>query len=119
MTGLSRLLVLLAITSAAHAQGPSADWRTITTAHFRVHYPSPYATWATTAASRLESIRGAVAKEIGSDPPQMIDVIVSDPIAQANGYAYSTLDAPRIVFFTDPPAPRTVISALSTRGSTP
>ena len=114
MTRLSRLLVLLAIASAAHAQGPSADWRTITTAHFRVHYPAPYETWATAAASRLESIRSAVIREVGFDTPDTIDVIVSNPIAQANGLAYSLLGAPRIVFYTDPPAPDEQIGAYST-----
>lgn len=114
MTRWPRLLALLAIAFAARGQGPSAVWRTITTAHFRVHYPAPYETWATAAASRLESIRSAVAKEVGFDPPQTIDVIVSNPIARANGFAYSTLDAPRIVFFTDPPAPDEQIGAYST-----
>jgi hypothetical protein len=114
MPRLSRLIVLLAIASATHAQGPSAQWRTITTAHFRVHYPASYETWATAAASRLESIRAAVTKEVGFEPPQTIDVIVANPIAQANGAAYSLLDTPRIVFFTDPPAPDEQIGAYST-----
>ena len=114
MPRLSRLFVLLAIASAAHAQGPSAQWRTITTAHFRVHYPAPYETWATVAASRLESIRSAVTKEVGFEPPQTIDVVVENPIAQANGAAYSLLDTPRIVFFTDPPAPDEQIGAYGT-----
>ncbi|HEX7420783.1 MAG TPA: hypothetical protein VF505_12910, partial [Thermoanaerobaculia bacterium] len=114
MPRLSRLFVLLAIASAAHAQGPTAQWRTIATAHFRVHYPAPYETWATAAASRLESIRSAVTKEVGFEPPQTIDVIVANPIAQANGLAYSLLNTPRIVFFTDPPAPDEQIGAYST-----
>lgn len=114
MPRLSRLFVLLAIASAARAQGPSAQWRTITSAHFRVHYPAAYETWATSAASRLESIRSAVTKEVGFVPPQTIDVIVANPIAQANGLAYSLLNAPRIVFFTDPPGPDEQIGAYST-----
>lgn len=114
VTRFPRLLVLLAFAFAARAQGPAAAWRTITTAHFRVHYPAPFETWATAAAARLESIRGAVAKEVGFDPPQTIDVIVTNPIAQANGMAYSTLDAPRIVFFTEPPPADEQLGAYST-----
>src|ERR1700674_766542 len=103
MTRLARFLALIAIASAARAQGPSADWRTITTAHFRVHYAKEYEAWAMRAASRLESIRAAVVKEVGFDPPQRIDVIVGNPVASYNGVAWPILDAPRILFFTEPP----------------
>src|SRR5712691_4200405 len=96
MTRTLSLFALLAMTSAAYAQGPSADWRTITTAHFRMHYPRQYEVWATRAASRIESIRAAVVKEVGFDPPQRIDVVISNPIAAPNGFAWPFLDAPRI-----------------------
>jgi hypothetical protein len=89
----------------ASAQKAHEDWRTIETAHFRVHYPREYEQWSMRAASRLESIRGEVAKEIGFEPPQKIDVLVGNPIAQANGAAYPLLDTPRIIFFTEPPGP--------------
>lgn len=113
MTRTLRLFALLAIASAAHAQGPSADWRTITTPHFRVHYPAQYEAWATRAASRVESIRAAVVKEVGYDPPSLIDVIVSNPIAQANGFAYALVDSPRLVFYAQPPGPEEQIGAYS------
>ncbi|HEX9160639.1 MAG TPA: hypothetical protein VF980_02950 [Thermoanaerobaculia bacterium] len=113
MTRLTPIMALLAMAVAAHAQGPSADWRTFTTAHFRVHYPAPYQAWAARAASRIESIRSAVVKEVGFDPPQVIDVIVSNPIAQANGSAWPFLDAPRILFYTEPPGPDEQIGAFS------
>ena len=103
MTRLARLLALIAIASAARAQGPSADWRTITTAHFRVHYAKEYEAWAMRSASRLESIRAAVVKEVGFDPPQRIDVIVANPAASYNGVAWPILDAPRILLFAEPP----------------
>ena len=60
--------VFLAVT-AVRAQGPSADWQTITTPHFRVHYPKEYAAWSERAASRLESIHAAVTHEVGFNPP--------------------------------------------------
>jgi hypothetical protein len=106
-------LVLLVIACGAQAQGPSADWRTITTAHFRVHYPAEYEQWAMRAASRIESIRAAVVKEVGFDPPQRIDIVISNPIASPNGYAWPVLDAPRIVFYTEPPGPEEQIGAYS------
>lgn len=85
------------------AQAPSADWRTATTPHFRVHYPLQYEAWSLRAASRLESIREAVIREVGFAPPQVIDVIVGNPLAEPNGLAFPLLDAPRMVFYAEPP----------------
>lgn len=88
-----------------YAQAPSAAWRTVETPHFRVHYPDEYAEWALRAASRLESIRTEVAREIGFAPPQRIDVLVVNPIAEANGVAWPLLDTPRMVLYAEPPGP--------------
>ena len=48
-------LSLLLFCPAVFAQGPELQWRTVTTKHFRVHYPVPYEAWSLRAASRLES----------------------------------------------------------------
>jgi hypothetical protein len=90
---------------ALYAQAPSADWRTVETAHFRVHYPAEYEAWSMRAASRLESIREAVSKEVGFAPPQVVDVLVMNPVAQANGAALPLLASPRMIFFAEPPGP--------------
>jgi hypothetical protein len=100
------LLILFAIVSPAlYAQSPAADWRTIETAHFRVHFPREYEPWAARAASRLESIREAVSKEVGFTPQQVVDVVVMNPIASANGSAWPLLKSPRMIFFVEPPGP--------------
>ncbi|HYK02150.1 MAG TPA: hypothetical protein VE974_10365 [Thermoanaerobaculia bacterium] len=101
------LLLLLATTAAA--QSPSAEWRTIETAHFRVHYPREYEEWAVRAAGRLESIREAVSAEVGFAPPQTIDVVVMNPGAEANGEAWTYLDTPRMILWTEAPGPEEVI----------
>ena len=88
---------------SAHAQPPSADWRTYDTPHFRVHFPAEYEQWATRAASRLEAVRTAVVTEVGYDPPEKIDVVVQNPIAQPNGIAWPFLDAPRIELYAEAP----------------
>jgi hypothetical protein len=98
-------LLLILLGPALYAQGPDADWRTIETKHFRVHYPREYEEWSMRAASRLESIREAVSKEVGFAPPQVVDVLVMNPIAQANGSAWPLLDTPRMIFFAEPPGP--------------
>ncbi|MDQ3282261.1 MAG: hypothetical protein M3Q69_12705 [Acidobacteriota bacterium] len=105
------LLALLAAATVAHAQSPAAAWRTIETPHFRVHYPREYEEWSARAAGRLESIREAVSAEAGFTPPQKIDVLVMNPIAQANGSAWPFLDTPRMIFFTEPPGPDEQIGA--------
>jgi len=87
------------------AQTPAADWRTIETPHFRIHYPKPFEAWTMRAASHLESIRDAVARETGYAAETKADVIVIDPIARANGLTYSLLDTPRIVLYAEPAEP--------------
>ena len=100
------IVLLLLFAAPVFAQAPSDNWRTLTTAHFRVHYPRPYEAWATKAASRLESVRDAVVREVGFDPPQTTDVLVENPFAETNGLTISLLDTPRIVLWTEPPEPR-------------
>ena len=102
-------LAWLAVSGAARAQGPAADWRTLTTPHFRVHYPASSETWTRGAAARLESIRRRVVEEVGYDPPEVVDVLVSDPVADANGEAIPFLGWPRMILWTSPPGPESEI----------
>ncbi|MFL6193806.1 MAG: hypothetical protein ACJ75H_06515 [Thermoanaerobaculia bacterium] len=101
------LLFLLPLPAAA--QGPAADWRTLTTAHFRVHYPAASEAWTRAAAARLESIRDRVVAEVGYDPPEVVDVVVSDPVADPNGQAIPFLGWPRMILWTSPPGPTSEI----------
>ncbi|HEX7181447.1 MAG TPA: hypothetical protein VF756_06360 [Thermoanaerobaculia bacterium] len=103
------LLALLLLPLPTLAQGPSADWRTIRTPHFRVHYPAPSEAWTQRAAARLESIRERVAAEVGYAPPEVVDVLVSDPVADPNGMAVPILGWPRMVLWTSPPGPESVL----------
>ncbi|HEV2720374.1 MAG TPA: hypothetical protein VG323_10185, partial [Thermoanaerobaculia bacterium] len=93
---------MLFAATAAFAQAPSADWRTLRTPHFRIHYPAEYEAWTLRAAARLESVRDAVVREVGFDPPQTTDVLVGNPRAEANGLTIAMLDTPRIVLWTEP-----------------
>ena len=97
----------------ALAQAPGADWRTVGTRHFRLHYTAPAEAWALRAAARLESIRERVVVEVGYDPPEVTDVLVTDPVAQANGMAFPVLGSPRMVLWTSPPGPASVIGFYS------
>ena len=102
---MKRLLCILFLAPALFAQGPANDWRTIELPHFRVHYPVEYEAWAMRAAERLESTRELVSAEVGFTPPQTIDVIVINPLAEPNGLAWPLLDSPRMIFYAEPPGP--------------
>jgi Tol biopolymer transport system component len=104
MNRITALLVVL-LAPALFAQGPSAEWRTIALPHFRVHYPAEYEAWAMRAAERLEAIRKDVSSEVGFTPPQIIDVLITNPIAEPNGSAWPLLDTPRMIFYAEPPGP--------------
>src|SRR5438445_10755343 len=58
----------------ACAQGPDARWRTITTAHFRIHFPAEYESWAMRAASDIASVRSAVVREVAFAPEKVTDI---------------------------------------------
>lgn len=105
-------LLALFLAPLAFAQTPADDWRTIELPHFRVHYPRQYEAWATRAAERLESIRVEVSKEVGFTPAQTIDVLVANPIADANGSAWPFLDTPRMIFWAEPPGPDEQLGAF-------
>ena len=107
------LLLALFLALPALAQSPAADWRTIETPHFRVHFPAESEAWARRSAERLESIRERVAAEIGFTPPERVDVLVTDPVANANGMALPILGWPRLVLWTSPPGPESTIGHYS------
>jgi hypothetical protein len=67
-------------------------------------------------ASKLESIRIVVDAEVGYLPSDIADVIVADPVAQANGSAWPFLGAPRMIFWTSPPPPASALGHESDWG---
>jgi hypothetical protein len=97
------VVVGLLAAAALRAQPASAPWRTIETAHFRVHFPAPYEAWAARTAAAIEGIHERVTDFVGFRPARKIDVLVQDPLAEANGIAYPFLDRPVIVLWTSPP----------------
>jgi WD40-like Beta Propeller Repeat len=99
------LLAGIALFSAAvsMAESPSAPWRTVETAHFRVHFPAPFEPWARRAAAAIESIHDRVTEAVGWRPDRPIEVLIGDPQAAANGMAFPFLDRPAIVLWASPP----------------
>jgi hypothetical protein len=87
------------------SQGPDAEWRTVETTHYRIHYTRQAEAWALRASARLESVRARVSREVGYLAPQVTDVLVMDPAARANGSAWPFLRRPRMLLWTTPPGP--------------
>ncbi len=96
-------LLALALTSSALAQGPSADWRTLSTPHFHVSFPSEFEAFARHAGESLEAAYPRVIASIAGSPPLPIEVVVRDPRGTANGAAIPWLDRPQIVLWAYPP----------------
>src|SRR2546428_691106 len=66
--------VIVLAAFAAQGQGPDAEWRTLTTQHFRIHYPLEYEAWAKRAALGPGGIRhgaGGTHHRIG--PAEQLD----------------------------------------------
>ncbi|MEO8216187.1 MAG: hypothetical protein ABI718_03805 [Acidobacteriota bacterium] len=107
MTSRFLLLLLLSFSfsSKALCQTPSADWRTIETSHFRFHFPSQFEDWTRAAAGKMESVRSDVMAAVGYEPKEKVDVLVMDPVAEANGSAWPILGRARIILWTSPPGP--------------
>jgi hypothetical protein len=98
---------------ASFAQAPHDDWRTITTEHYRIHYPAEYEQWTRHAAGKLEAVRALVAPSIGYEPREITDVIVADPLAVPNGSAWPFLGSPRMVLWASPPGPGSMLAHQS------
>lgn len=108
-----RLLLrsLLGIVFAAAPAGaqyltrPARNWETITTANFRIHYPTEMRAWVMPVAERMESYAAAVHDLVGSKPATPTTVLVEDPSNVANGFAVPLLDGPTIFLWPTPPTP--------------
>src|SRR3954468_2718722 len=80
---------------AARAQivtRPHLDWRTVRTEHFAVHYPREMEARTLDPVPRLEAIHAEVAALVGHAPAARVTVVVEDPSAAANGFAFPFLD---------------------------
>jgi hypothetical protein len=95
-------------------QAPHAAWRTIRTAHYRIHYPLVLSDWAQDVASRVEGIHGAVVKLVGYESPKPIQVVLMDPMEEANGFTVPFLPYPFVILWrTQPDSDQLHAGALS------
>jgi WD40-like Beta Propeller Repeat len=88
--------------SVAPAQlAPNANWRTIRTAHFLVHFTPPLESAARRAAAAAETAFAQLSREL--TPPRVpIDLVLADNVDVTNGYA-TPFPTNRIVVYANPP----------------
>ena len=103
------------IASALLLAAPSfaADWQTIHTEHFNVHFSSEHTDFAKSTAVELEIVRTKVLEQQNRALDKIVDVVVFDPLNAANGFALPTSNNPVMALFTTPPQSDTVISNSS------
>ncbi len=97
-------LVLLGVAAGAHpaaAQRPDAEWRTIATPHFRVHFEPQSEEVARRAAASAEWAYGELSREL-VPPRGTIELVVSDDVDFSNG-STTTFPTNRIVVYALPP----------------
>ena len=82
---------------------PAEDWRTLEVPGYHLHFPAPAEPWARHVAARLPAVRERVAKTVGWDAHEVVDIVLADPIAQPNGAAWPLLGRPRLVLLLTPP----------------
>lgn len=100
------LLGVPVLRAAAQMPRPWLDWRTVRTAHFILHYPEHYRAWSLALAARIEGVRSQVQSVVGFAPDKLVHIVIDDPVNDANGTAFTTLDAPTIVLWPTAPDPR-------------
>ena len=95
---------------------PWLQWQTVHAGRFDVHYPAELSAWAQFVAERMPGIDSAVTKLVGYSPPTRVHIVVEDPFDVSNGFAFTLLDKPVIVFWASPPDPRESIGQFRTWG---
>ena len=119
-TALVIVLALLAIeSSSAGAQlfaRPWLHWQTLQAGRFDVHYPDELAQWSRFVAERLPAVDSAVGRLVGYSPPGRVQIVIDDPFDISNGFAFTVIDDPVIVFWASPPDPREGIGQFRTWG---
>ena len=113
---LALALVLGARRGSAQTVRPWLDWRSVETDNFIFHFPARYRDWTLALAARMEGVREQVGKVVGFLPPRRVHIVVDDPTNDADGSAFTPLDAPTIVLYPTPPSPREEIGNFSVWG---
>ncbi len=105
-----RLLRVLGLVAAAALTAsplraqlpPDARWYTFDTPHFRVHFTEGLEPLARRAGERAETARAEIAATLVRPPAGRVDLVISDNVDFANGYA-TPFPTNRVVIYAHPP----------------
>lgn len=95
---------------------PWLPWHTLQVGRFDVHYPAELAQWSRFVAERLPAVDSAVGRLVGYSPPGRVQIVIDDPFDISNGFAFTVIDHPVIVFWASPPDPRESIGQFRAWG---
>jgi len=105
-------LLALPVQAAPRIQAPDAAWITFTTPHYRIHCPAAFEAFGRDVAARVEGVHARYLGLVGYAYPKPIDILILDPMMEANGLAYPFLARPFVVLWRTPPDPDSPIGHL-------
>jgi hypothetical protein len=104
------LALLAAAAAPLRAQlPPDAPWRTFDTEHFRVHFTPELEPLARRAGGRAEAAYARLAETFVRPPSGKVELVVTDHVDYANGYA-TPFPTNRVVIFAHPPSSEPTLS---------
>ncbi len=113
-TAAAWLLLLSAGLRAApgRVQAPDAAWLTFTTPHYRIHCPAAFRAFGAEVAGRVEGVHAQYLGLVGfayENPRKPIDILILDPVLEANGMAIPLLPRPQVILWKTPPEADSII----------
>src|SRR5688572_18829243 len=81
------LLSIVALDAGAASYPPDYRWRTITTAHFRIHFHQGEEDLAQRAAAIAERVHSRVTPLLDYEPASRTDIVLTDNVDVSNGSA--------------------------------
>lgn len=98
---LAAVLLALAAAPAFSQVAPDADWQTISTRHFSIHFTPELEESARRAAVSAEEAYAALAARL--EPPRTpLDIVLADNVDYSNGFT-TQFPTNRIVVYAHPP----------------
>jgi hypothetical protein len=95
--------------AAPHIQSPDAAWLTFTTVHYRIHCPKAFEAFGREVAGRVEGIHARYLGLVGFVYEKPIDILILDPVMEANGMALPFFDRPHVVLWKSEPEADSVV----------
>jgi len=105
----SGIVLPVLLQAAPHTQAPDAAWRTFSTTHYRIHCPKIFEAFGRDVAGRVEGIHAQYLGLVGFVYEKPIDILILDPVLEANGMALPLFQRPHVVLWKPEPEPDSMI----------